>query len=104
MRPESALLLDPSGLHLRARRPEDRFHLAWPDLADVRVQGAGDAALVALTALDPAVPDAQGRPTVRTVVLPRFHGWRADDVAAEIERLRRAYRPAPAPLRREEWT
>ena len=98
IRPGTTVTLDREGVRVRGRVPETDLRVPWPGAVGARLVGEGHAQTVALDYLeDSAPPPADGRyPEVSTIQLPEIIGVPADEIAAEIERFRRAYAPAVA--------
>lgn len=93
--PGTTVTLDQEGVRVRRRVPETDLRVPWSGVVGARLEGTGDAQTVALDYLEePAPPPGDGRyPEVSTIELPEIIGVPADEIAAEIERFRRAYLP-----------
>ncbi len=93
LRPGTRLILDPSGLHLRRRPPETDFDGSWTELDAVRVDRTFDPPRVVATFVhgSPAPGGERSANGATEIHLPEIIGHLPDDLAAEIERFRRAY-------------
>ena len=96
--PGTLVRLDRDGVRVDARFPAVAFRAPWPRIVGVRLQGEAHARIAVLDFLEEsAQPSEEDRyPEVSTLDLPGLIGVPAEDLAAEIERFRRAYAPAVA--------